>query len=366
MFRRIKVNKNQRGLVFERGVLIELLRDGTHWRFDPWLELNVQVVSVEDAWLLHPRVDAIAKSGLLGSDATVLDVGDEQRALVWVDGRFDRIVQPGVAVLWNVLFDVKVEMIDATKTRFTHRALPAILGTEDTDQHLDVREVPTGFVGLFYEDGKFVEALGPGRYAFWRGLAKVTVHFVDLREQVLDIASQEIMTSDKVTLRMTAVVTFVVSDAQKAIESVGDFRQAMYRDAQLALRAVVGTKSLDELLANKDAVSEELAKLVRDEAAPFGVRVDGFGLKDLVLPGDMKTLMNQVMEAKKAAEAALITRREETAAMRSQANTAKILEANPTLMRLKELEVLEKVAEKSNLTVVLGEHGLSDRLAKLL
>ncbi len=366
MFRRIKVNKNQRGLVFEDGILIEVLRDGTHWRFDPWFDLTIDVVSVEDAQLDHDKLDSIAKSGLLGNDATVLDVGDEQRVLLWIDGRFECIVEPGLAVVWNVLHDVKVETIDATKTRFQHAKLATILGHEDVGAFLDVYEVPTGFVGLFYEDGVIVETLAPGRYAFWRGLAKARVHYADLREQLLDIASQEIMTSDKVTLRMNAVVTFVVADPQKAIETVGDFKQAMYRDAQLALRAVVGTKSLDELLANKDAVASELEEIVRAKAAPFGVRVDAFGLKDLVLPGDMKTLMNQVTEAKKAAEASLITRREETAAMRSQANTAKILEANPTLMRLKELEVLEKVAEKSNLTVVLGEHGLSDRLVKLL
>lgn len=90
------------------------------------------------------------------------------------------------------------------------------------------------------------------------------------------------------------------------------------------------------------------------------------GIRDLILPGEMKELMNRVTEAKKAAEASLIMRREETAAMRMQANTAKILEASPTLMKLKELEVLEKVADKANLTVVLGQDGLADRVVKLL
>jgi regulator of protease activity HflC (stomatin/prohibitin superfamily) len=80
----------------------------------------------------------------------------------------------------------------------------------------------------------------------------------------------------------------------------------------------------------------------------------------------MRTLMNRVTEARKAAEANLIVRREETAAMRSQVNTAKILESNPTLMKLRELEVLEKVADKANLSVVLTETGLSDRVLKLV
>ena len=84
------------------------------------------------------------------------------------------------------------------------------------------------------------------------------------------------------------------------------------------------------------------------------------------LPADMKDLMNKVTEAKKASEAALITRREETAAIRMQANTAKILETNPTLIRMRELEVLEKIAQKANLKVVLGDKGLADRVVNLL
>jgi regulator of protease activity HflC (stomatin/prohibitin superfamily) len=101
--------------------------------------------------------------------------------------------------------------------------------------------------------------------------------------------------------------------------------------------------------------------------------VTGLGIRDIILPGEMsktrrgeKDLMNKVTEAKKAAEANLIARREETAAMRNQANTAKLLESNPTLMRLRELEVLEKVAGNSKLNVVLGEKGLAERVVNLL
>ena len=183
---------------------------------------------------------------------------------------------------------------------------------------------------------------------------------MDLREQVVDIAGQEIMTADKVTLRLNAVVTYKVVDPLKAVSAVEDYRQALYREAQLALRGVVGTRELDALLSDKDAVAGELDGIVRGRVAGFGLEVVALGIRDVILPGEMKDLMNKVTEARKAAEANLITRREETAAMRSQANTAKILEANPTLMRLRELEVLEKIAEKAKLTVVLGEKGLAD------
>jgi regulator of protease activity HflC (stomatin/prohibitin superfamily) len=134
----------------------------------------------------------------------------------------------------------------------------------------------------------------------------------------------------------------------------------------LAVRAVVGTRELDAILAEKDAVAAELEAAVRGRAAGFGLAVTGLGIRDIILPGEMKDLMNKVTEAKKAAEANLIARREETAAMRNQANTAKLLESNPTLMRLRELEVLEKVAGNSKLNVVLGEKGLAERVVNLL
>jgi hypothetical protein len=98
----------------------------------------------------------------------------------------------------------------------------------------------------------------------------------------------------------------------------------------------------------------------------LGLSIVSVGVRDIILPGEMKDLMNKVTEAKKAAEANLIVRREETAAMRSQANTAKVLADNPTLMRLRELEVLEKVATSGKLSVVLGEKGLADRVVNLL
>jgi regulator of protease activity HflC (stomatin/prohibitin superfamily) len=113
-------------------------------------------------------------------------------------------------------------------------------------------------------------------------------------------------------------------------------------------------------------VAGELSGLVKNRATAFGLEVVTLGIRDVVLPGEMKDLLNKVTEAKKAAEANLITRREEIAAMRSQANTAKILEGNPTLMKLKELEVLERVAAGAKLNVVLNEQGLTGKIVKLL
>lgn len=128
----------------------------------------------------------------------------------------------------------------------------------------------------------------------------------------------------------------------------------------------MGTRDLDALLSDKTAVTEELQSALRKRALVFGVEIISLGIKDVILPGDMKTLLNKVIEAKKSSEANVIARREETAAMRSQLNTARLMEGNPALMRMRELEVLERIAESSKMSIVLGEKGLADRVTNLL
>jgi regulator of protease activity HflC (stomatin/prohibitin superfamily) len=361
-----KVREHERGLLFKDRQFKGVRGPGRHFMWDLLRKIRVDVVSVRDVWLDHADLDVIAKSGALGAEARVVDLKDYERAVVWVDGRVEAVLKPGLYALWTVFHDVRVEVFDARAVRFEHADIAVIAQARGAAPLLEAVTIEAGHAGLFFKDGRHEATLAPGAHAFWKGVAKARILDVDLREQVVDIAGQEIMTADKVTLRMNAVVTFKVADPLKAVTMVEDYRQALYREAQLALRAVVGTRELDVLLSDKDALARELDGIVRGRVAGFGIDVVALGIRDVILPGEMKDLMNKVTEAKKAAEAALITRREETAAMRSQANTAKILESSPTLMRLRELEVLEKVSEKANLTVVLGEKGLADRVVKLL
>jgi hypothetical protein len=312
------------------------------------------------------KLDMIVKSGALEGHAHVLDLKDYQRALVWIDGRFDKVLGPGLYALWTNVRDVKVEIIEAGDARFNHKNLNVITKSVSVDQELSISTVEQGFAGVYFKDGVYIETLGPGRYMFWKNMGKVKFYHVDMRETVLDVAGQEIMTSDKVTLRMNTVVTCRVVDAYKSVSVVDDSKQAVYREAQLALRAVIGTFDLDTLLSDKERVAKDLEKTIKNRIFEFGIEVLSLGIRDIILPGEMKHLMNKVIEARKAADANLIMRREETAAMRSQANTAKLLDNNPTLMRLRELDLLEKVAGNSKLNVVLGEKGLADRVLNLL
>jgi regulator of protease activity HflC (stomatin/prohibitin superfamily) len=362
----VKIRSFEKGLYFLGGEFQRVLDAGRHWIVQPLRKVRIEVLSQRGPWVASKDLDLVIKSGALAGKAAVLDLKDYERALVWIDGRFDHVIAGGPYALWTGVRNVRVETIDARAVRFDHPDLGVILKSPSATDFLELITVEEGHAGVLFRNGAYVETLASGRYAFWKGVENVRVLQVNLRELTLDVAGQEIMTADKVTLRLNAVVTYRVTDARAAVEKVEDAKQALYRDAQLALRAVIGTRELDPLLAEKDAVAAELEAGLRGRAAEFGLAVTGLGIRDIVLPGEMKDLMNKVTEAKKAAEANLIARREETAAMRNQANTAKLLESNPTLMRLRELEVLEKVAGNSKLSVVLGEKGLADRVVNLL
>jgi len=362
----VKIRSKEKGLYYRDREFRGLLGTGRHWFVSLPGRVRVDVVSQRDPWLVREDLDEIVKSGALEGLATVLDLKDHQRALVWIDGRFVQIVGGGLYALWTAFRKVNVQVIDAREVRFDHADLNVILKSRGAGEFLEAVTVEEGHAGAYFRNGLFVATLAAGRYAFWKNVEKVKVVQVNLRELPLDVSGQEIMTADKVTLRLNAVVTYRVSDARAAVETTDDVKQALYREAQLALRAVIGTRELDSLLAGKDTVAAELEQIVRVKAAAMGLEVLGLGIRDLILPGEMKDLMNKVTEARKAAEANLIARREETAAMRNQLNTAKLLEANPTLMRLRELEVLEKVATNSKMSVVLGEKGLADRVVNLL
>jgi regulator of protease activity HflC (stomatin/prohibitin superfamily) len=320
---------------------------------------------------VHDKLDLIVKSGALADKAVVLDLKDHERALVWIDNRFSHVLPQGLYAYWTGQRKVRTEIIDARQVQFIHDELKMITKSPLAQRVLDICSVNRNSVGVLFIDSRYQGTLEPGVYAFWKGASEARITEVDLREAMIDIGGQDIMTADKVTLRINAVVTYKIVDARKAVTQTDDVRQALYRESQLVLRAIVGVRELDLFLTEKDLVAKELEDNLRRRAVELGLDLVSVGIRDVILPGEMKELMNKVTEARKAAEANLIFRREETAAIRSQVNTAKLMADNPVLMRLRELEVLEKIAANNQLNIILGENsagdnGLVNKVVKML
>ena len=367
MIRRQKILPHQVGLYFYDEIFQDVLMPGRKWLFDPLRKARIEVVSTDVVVFKHDRLKEIVASGALVDLAIELDLHDSQRALVWVDGRFHQVLAPGHYALWCHGHDVRFEVVDARDVAFEHKELATITRCESGMRLLEIVDIHRDHAGVYFRDGRFADVLSPGRYAFWRGVSETRVEEIDLREQMIDVNGQDVMTADTVTLRLNAVVAYRVVDPRRTVSASERFDQSLYRETQLILRQAIGGRGLDELLTSKEDIAVEAMSALTQRAAGFGLQIVSVGLRDIVLPGEMKELLNQVTQARKAAEANLIARREETAAIRSQANTAKLLDANPTLMRLRELEVLEKVASSSSLQVLMGDgESLSGRITKMI
>jgi regulator of protease activity HflC (stomatin/prohibitin superfamily) len=366
---KVLIKNHERGLLFIKGNFKDVLAPGEYMRwFWPFARHNKEIVVLNtlDTYIKHPLLDTFITRPDFQAHAEVLSLTDTQRALVWRDDRLAFILGPGRHALWKMPYVLRIETFDTSTLRFNHPQLATILQHPAATCYLEGVQVPAHEVVLMSRDGVLLEQLREGLHVFWKGTGKLSFKSVDLREQVADVAGQEIMTADKVTLRVNLVVTYQVTSPEKAVTTTADYQQALYREAQLVLRAAVGQKSLDALLADKATVGEEVRAALAVRAAELGVAVKSVGLRDIILPGDMKELMNQVIAATKEAEANLIKRREETAAARSQANTARLLAENPQLARLKELEMLQQILTGTKATFVLGAGDLTQQIRTLV
>lgn len=291
-------------------------------------------------------------------------LGPTQRGVVLRDGKPMKFLRPGTHWVWTVSPRVTIEVLDVTEPvpELTDELRAVIPSAEYLEAQ--VRQFERG---LKYVQGKFEGTLEPGRHTFWvhQG-ARVAVTVVDTRVQQLKVEGQELMTKDKVTLRLTLTAEYSPTDAPTTVHAVADVKDALYLAVQLATREFVAGVTLDELLEGRDALTHYLEAQVLPRAEAFGVRVHRVGVKDVILPGEMKALLNKVIEAEKAAAANVILRREDAAATRNMANTAKVIAENPVLMRLKELETMKDVAEKiDELKLVVGGEGLRGLMPSL-
>lgn len=366
--KKVHIRGDERGILWRDGDCEKLLYPGDHSFFDFANKIDITVHDRSRPWLDEEYKETLVRSKLLDAEIETLDLLDHQRAVVKIDGRFADILGPGRHAWWKGVVAVEARVIDIRENggAIDAAAFPEIFTASHAAHHFHLVDVVAETQVAFFRNGKFVELLQPGRHAFWRGPDNCGFRPVDVREQSLDIGGQELLTADKLTIRLNAVLSYRVTDAVKSLLAAADTAQALYREAQLALRAAIGGRDLDTLLGDKASLVEELEKELRAKAAAYGISVTSFGVRDIILPGDIRELLLKATEARKASEAATIVRREETAAIRHQLNTARMLAENPVLLRLRELEAVEKVAATSKLKVVLGDKGLAEKVADMM
>ena len=374
--RKFIVRKHERGLLFKNGDFIKFLDAGTYRFFDPLRGVAVERYDLSVAAFEHRLADYLleAERAAVEHRFHVVETGADEVALVYLNERVAVALGPAErALYWKGVVKVRIERYDLNEDVALSQRLAKrlVVGknarvSSVADAAVYARIVPEGHVGLLYIDGELTKSLSAGLHAYWNVAHDIGVELVDLRVKALEVQGQEILTKDKVALRINVTATYQYTDAAKAVRALKDPLDQLYKEIQFGLRAAVGTRKLDALLEDKTAIDHDIAEHLGKRFAEIGLSVASVGVKDIILPGDMKDLLGKVVEAEKAAQANVIRRREETNATRSLLNTAKVMESNNVALRLKELETLEKVTENvGNLSVVGGLDALLDGLVKI-
>ena len=356
MFKIIQVKLGERVIVLRAGLPVQALVPGRHWvwgRHITELRFNVG----EPLFWALPEVREVIPREWYRE----VVVQPLERAVLFRDGKPLTFLRPGQHRYWALDASTELRVYDVKQPLppLTQELEQVIPKAEYIDVTVEAHEV-----GLRYEQGRLAGVLEPGRYKLWsHPEARARIAVADMRRTELTISGQDLMTRDKVSLRLSLSVAYAIVDPVLATHKVENLKDAIYTAVQLAARSYVAGVTLDELLEGREAFTRFLSLEVVPKAQACGARIDDIGVKDVVLPGEMKTLLNRVIEAEKAAAANVISRREETAATRSLLNTARLMAEQPILLRLRELEAMRDIAGQiDEVRIVVG----ADQLQTLL
>lgn len=362
MIKNVHIKAYERGLVFRNGNLIDILKEGSFWIFG---NKFVEIYDMKYSFKSNTDLTLLLKNEALKAMLDVVEVKDGEIVLVFENGIFKEVLNVGQYAYWKGVLNREFQKIDLTKVEITENISKSILENAKLKSFVRKFTITNQYKGLLLIDGKLDRVLEAGTYYFWNNETSVEVKAIDTRMQQMEIAGQELLTKDKAMLRINFYVRFQVGNIVKALMENKEYDKQLYILMQLALREFVGALTLDELLVKKDSVGKEILENLGNKAEDLGLKAADAGIRDVILTGEMKEIMNQVLIAEKKAQANTIMRREETASTRSLLNTAKLMEENEVLWKLKEMEYMEKIADKIGDITVSGNHNIVSQLKEI-
>ena len=369
--KKVKVNAYQAGLVFRNGEYLRMLMAGKYWF---WKNEMVLLYDITKPFIAPVELNILLQDKALTDLLHIVEVKDNEIALQYENGLLKAVLTAGRYTFWKSVVQYDFIRADISKIEITENIDRATLLSKLVAPYVRNVSVENYEKAVLFVDGKFDKVLNSGVYYWWKNNIAVHIARVDMRQQQLEVNGQEILTKDKAALRINAWAQYKVMDIEKAVLQNKEYDKQLYVAFQLALREYIAGYSFDELLENRNGIAPRLnesvgqafiLQQVKEKAADLGVEVTGFGIRDIILPGDVKEIMNQVLIAEKKAQANTIMRREETASTRSLLNTAKLMEENAMLWKLKEMEYVEKIADKISNISVSGNGVLIEQLKQI-
>lgn len=350
MMKYVTINAHTMGLIFRNGAYKKALSEGNHWLM-PFE--NLQQFDMTQPFISPVHLDILLKDEIMKSQLEIIEVQDNEIVLRYEDGLFKSVLTAGRYAFWKGVITHKFVRVDTNKIEITEE-IPLNILVNKLGAYIRAYTVESHEKALLFVNGKFEQLLEGGTYYWWKNNITIHIAKIDTRQMQIELSGQEILTKDKASLRINFYAQYKVTDIVKAALENKDHEKQLYILVQLALREFVGTLTLDELLEKKESLAPAILTTLSTKTTSLGMEVLNCGIRDIILPGEMREIMNQVLIAEKKAQANIIMRREETASTRSLLNTAKLMEENEMLFKLKEMEYVEKISDKINNISVSG------------
>lgn len=310
-------------------------------------------------------VEVLMQDEAFRSRVVKVEIPDECIAIRFVNQAYKEVLTKQEAYYWNIFEKNTFQLADMTEPDMT-QVLPRIYLDLMPSKYYKKITVKDGEVGLLYFDNHYERKLTQGSYYFWNYGREVTGKICNMKIQQLEVNGQEILTADKVSVRLNVMVNYRIVDPERLVQMTEGIGSLLYTYTQLTLREYVGRFQLDELLQQKEEISQYICRKLKEQQEAYCVEITAAGIKDIILPGEIREIMNTVLIAEKKAQANVIMRREEVASTRSLMNTARLMEENQTLYRLKEMEYLERICDKVGNITVSGGRGVLEQLRELM
>ncbi len=359
------IKDNQAGFVLKNGVFQKMITSGTYYFSKLFgYQVEIEEMTGEVDYLDVPYQVLSEDSTFL--NATVhIEIPDGSIGFLYVNGKLTSFANRKEYTFWNQFDKYQIKVVSMEEP---------VIGSEVSKQMISLlpksyyteMAIGEGEIGLVYYDHVLQNQLSKGIYRFWNFSHNITGKIFDMKQKELDIVGQEILTKDKIGIRMNVACMYKIRDAVEFASTISDLKGQLYSAVQLVIREIVGNYKLDEILEGKEHISKEIFAVLKERETMFCINFLTAGIKDIILPGEIKAIMNSVLVAEKTAQANVISRREEVASTRSLLNTAKLMDENKTLYKLKELEYLERICDRVGEISVNGNAGLLEQLSKIM
>ena len=339
--KKVIINENQKGLWFKNGKLKKVLGAG---KYRVGKNSKIELVSLDDLLVSqNTNLKTLLAFEDVKNNVDVIQVKEGNAVLHYKNGIFENFLTEGEYAFWNVLGENTFMTVDLNDPKTDN--VPVNVFSKIHPSYFEKIQVHFYEKAVLYINNKVDSILEPGTYYFWKYNSKIEAKHADMRTLGFNISSQDLLTQDKVSVRISYIGNYRITDIVRFFSSVDDFEYYVHSCAQLALREYVSDKKLDEILESKDEMSRFVFEKMKENLKDISIEMISGAVRDIILPGEIRDIMNTVLVAEKKAQANVIARREEVASTRSLLNTAKLMDENKTLYKLKELEYIERIFE---------------------